>query len=47
MDLEMINLALLNISGMLEQINNSLSNKTSNYIAICSCIIAGIGCLIA
>ena len=47
MDLEMINLTLLNISGMLEEINNSLSNKTSNVIAICSCIIAGIGCLIA
>jgi hypothetical protein len=47
MDQEMINLTLLNISGMLEKINNALSNETSNYIAISSSIIAGIGCVIA
>lgn len=47
MDQEMINLTLLNISGVLEKINNVLSNETSNYIAISSSIIAGIGCVIA
>lgn len=43
----MINLTLLNISRVLEKINNALSNETSNYIAISSSIIAGIGCVIA
>ena len=47
MNQEMINLTLLNISGVLEKINNALSNETSNYIAISSSIIAGIGCVIA
>ena len=30
MNQEMINLTLLNISGVLEKINNALSNETSN-----------------
>lgn len=45
MDLEMINLTLLNISGMLEKINSSLSDNKSNYIAFLSCIIALISVL--
>lgn len=45
MDLEMINLTLLNISGMLENINNSLSDNKSNYIAFLSFIIAFISFL--
>jgi hypothetical protein len=45
MDLEMINLTLLNISGMLEKINSSLSDNKSNYIAFLSFIIAFISFL--
>lgn len=40
MDLEIMNSTLLNISGMLEKINSSLSDNKSNYIACFSCIIA-------
>jgi len=47
MNLEMINLTLLNISGMLENINSSLSDNKSNYIAFLSFIIAFISFLYA
>ena len=45
MDLEIMNSTLLNISGMLEKINSSLSDNKSNYIACFSCIIALISVL--
>lgn len=47
MDLEIMNSTLLNISGILEKINSSLSDNTSNYIALFSCIIALISVLYA
>ena len=47
MDLEIMNSTLLNISGVLEKINSSLSDNTSNYIALFSCIIAFISFLYA